>query len=226
MGCLENLRRLHIISRMKKSAKSESKKKTAFRRVDAGGHGALSRWSRDRGELPAFLPREDEHWARAFSQRFAALQREVEDFTKSEGEIFEHECGSALAESGELNGVVFDEVACNLQNRANDPEFDLAARNGRVTLVGEAKRTLRTDDVRHFAELRLPLFSKFHPDWARGRKVVGALFFKRAVASKAKRGVPPEERDPVALARSLGLMAVRATGKSGLKVVRAVGDGM
>ena len=154
MGCMENLRRLYIISRMKKSAKSESKKKTAFRRVDAGGHGALSRWSRDRGELPAFLPREDEHWARAFSQRFAALQREVEDFTKSEGEIFEHECGSALAESGELNGVVFDEVACNLQNRANDPEFDLAARNGRVTLVGEAKRTLRTDDVRHFAELR------------------------------------------------------------------------
>ena len=204
---------------MKKAAKTSSRKKSAFRRVEAGGRGALSRWSRDGGEFPAFLPREDEHWARALSQRFAALQREVEDFTKSEGEIFEHECGAALAAAGELDGVVFDEVACNLQNRANDPEFDLAARNGRVALVGEAKRTLRVDDVRHFAELRLPMFSRFHPDWARGRKVVGALFFKRAAANKAKRGAPPEERDPVALAHSLGLLAVRATGKSGLEVV-------
>ena len=204
---------------MKKSAQL-SGKKSAFRRVEAGGRGALSRWSRDGDDTPAFLPREDEHWARALSQRFASLQREVEDFTKSEGEIFEHECGVALAEAGELDGVVFDEVACNLQNRANDPEFDLAARNGKVTLVGEAKRTLRVDDVRHFAELRLPLFSKFHPDWARGRKVRGALFFKRAVPNKAKRGARLEERDPVALAHSLGLVVVRATGRSGLKVVK------
>ena len=209
-----------IISGMKKkSAQSDTGGDAGFRRVEAGGHGALSRWSREQGELPAFLPREDEHWARALSQRVAAMQRDVEDFVKSEGEIFEHECGAALAAAGELNGVVFDEVACNLQNRANDPEFDLAARNGRVTLVGEAKRTLRVDDVRHFAELRLPMFARFHPDWTRGRKVVGALFFKRAVANKARRGAAAAERDPVALAHSLGLLAVRATGKSGLRVI-------
>ena len=216
----KNGRGWFTISDMKKKpTKSDSDGDAGFRRVEAGGHGALSRWSRERGELPAFLRREDEHWARALSQRVAAMQRDVEDFVKSEGEIFEHECGAALAAAGELNGVVFDEVACNLQNRANDPEFDLAARNGRLTLVGEAKRTLRVDDVRHFAELRLPMFAKFHPDWTRGRKVVGALFFKRAVANKARRGASAAERDPVALAHSLGLLAVQATGKSGLRVI-------
>ena len=202
----------------KNPPKSAGREKPVFHRVAAGEHGALSRWSRD-GERTSDLSRDEEFELRRRFREIAALRREVEDFTKSEGEIFEHECGAALAESGALGEIAFDEIVCNLQAAPNDPEFDIVARNGKITVVGESKRTLRTDDVRHFAEKRLPVFAVFHPEWAKGRKVVGAMFFKRAAKSKPRRGASAAESDPVALAQSLGLIAVRATGNTRLEII-------
>ena len=155
-----------------------------------------------------------------------SVRDQLGDWTQSEGDVFEVECAVFLKNARSLGGVDFDEIAFDLRRDPSSPQYDFAAINGKIVLVCEAKRTLRMDDVRDFAKRQLPRFPEDFPEVTGRRKVVGALFCKRVSLPKRKRGVPseeipPEERDPVALARSLGLMVVRAVGKNRMEVLQS-----
>ena len=155
-----------------------------------------------------------------------SVRDQLGDWTQSEGDVFEVECAVFLKNARSLGGVDFDEIAFDLRRNPSAPQYDFAAINGKIVLVCEAKRTLRMDDVRDFAKRQLPRFPEDFPEVTGRRKVVGALFCKRVSLPKRKRGVPseeipPEERDPVALARSLGLMVVRAVGKNRMEVLQS-----
>ena len=149
-------------------------------------------------------------------EQMAESRREIGGVINAHGDIFEHDCAEAVGEAMELNGVHLDFVVPNVYRGIY--EFDLVGVNKKSALLIEAKQTLRADDVLHFADVQLPEFRRLCPEYAKGRKVTGALMFRRA---------PLENRgktDPVAVALKKKLLVVQVFGKNRMQVVTSVKD--
>ncbi len=143
-----------------------------------------------------------------------ALEKTVGNFTNGEGKILEIECVETLKASGKIGDIAIDEFRENmLVHDGIRPvaEYDIIGFNGGNVVPAEVKRTLRPEDVRKFAQERLPAFARHFPDEARGKKVRGAIIYK--VAQKdAKTG-----DDPVQLALDSGLILLQANAKNELR---------
>ena len=144
-------------------------------------------------------------------EQMAESRREIGGVINANGDIFEHDCAEAVGDAMELNGVHLDFVVPNVYRGVY--EFDLVGVNKKSALLIEAKQTLRAADVLRFADVQLPEFKRLCPEYAKGRKVTGALMFRRA---------PLENRgkiDPVAIALKKKLLVVQVFGKSRMKIV-------
>ena len=146
----------------------------------------------------------------------AENRREIGGVINANGDIFEHDCAEAVGDAMELNGVHLDFVVPNVYKGVY--EFDLVGVNKKSALLIEAKQTLRAADVLRFADVQLPEFKRLCPEYAKGRKVTGALMFRRA---------PLENRgkiDPVAIALKKKLLVVQVFGKSRMQIVTSTKD--
>ena len=85
-----------------------------------------------------------------------------------------------------IGGIVLDEVRRRLKSQY---EYDLVGINGDAVVVGEIKRKLLPEDVRRFAEDRLPHFSADCPIVAGGRKVFGMVAGETIVPDAEKEAV-------------------------------------
>ncbi|MGI9337448.1 MAG: hypothetical protein ACR2P4_02910, partial [Gammaproteobacteria bacterium] len=88
--------------------------------------------------------------------------------------------------------------------------------NKTATMAMEVKRTLRTDDVLHFADKRLPHFAKLFPNYAKGREISGAVIFRRAPLEEMPNGTTV---DPIAIAMQKDIIPVQVTGKNNLQPI-------
>ena len=143
-------------------------------------------------------------------------RREIGGVINANGDIFEHDCAEAVGDAMELNGVHLDFVVPNVYRGVY--EFDLVGVNKKSALLIEAKQTLRAADVLRFADVQLPEFKRLCPEYAKGRKVTGALMFRRA---------PLENRgkiDPVAIALKKKLLVVQVFGKSRMQIITSTED--
>ena len=146
----------------------------------------------------------------------AENRREIGGVINANGDIFEHDCAEAVGDAMELNGVHLDFVVPNVYKGVY--EFDLVGVNKKSALLIEAKQTLRAADVLRFADVQLPEFKRLCPEYAKGRKVTGALMFRRA---------PLENRgkiDPVAIALKKKLLVVQVFGKSRMQIITSTED--
>lgn len=146
----------------------------------------------------------------------AENRREIGGVINANGDIFEHDCAEAVGDAMELNGVHLDFVVPNVYRGVY--EFDLVGVNKKSALLIEAKQTLRAADVLRFADVQLPEFKRLCPEYAKGRKVTGALMFRRA---------PLENRgkiDPVAVALKKKLLVVQVFGKSRMQIITSTED--
>ena len=150
---------------------------------------------------------------RELDRRIATIGDRLGGLANAEGDIFEHECYEAVDKAKALGGVHFDFVRANV---TNGYEYDVVGVNKKVVVPMEAKQTLRARDVRKFAKTRLREFPRLLPEYAEGRKVTGAMIFRRAPIEKLPNG---DKEDPIEVAMELGLMVVQAFGKNRLEVV-------
>ena len=73
-------------------------------------------------------------------------------------------------------------------------QFAVVAVNGKYAVIVEVKRQLTLQDVRDFADESLPRFAGAFPQMASGKKIVGAMVYRRthpggsAVAAALKEG--------------------------------------
>ncbi|MGI9337374.1 MAG: hypothetical protein ACR2P4_02540, partial [Gammaproteobacteria bacterium] len=123
-------------------------------------------WMRAREAADARRWQAWEKQSREQEQKLDRIGKRIGGWGNSEGDIFEMECAAALQKSKGLAGVHFDEVLSHLCNKY---EYDIVGVNKTATMAMEVKRTLRTDDVLHFADKRLPHFAKLFPNYAKGR---------------------------------------------------------
>ena len=93
-------------------------------------------------------------------------------FGNNEGERVEDEFFFALDESKHIGDVRLDKILQRLKSRY---EYDLVGVNGTAVFVGEIKRKLSGDDVRRFAENRLPHFAAYFPYYATDRQIYGMV---------------------------------------------------
>ena len=127
-----------------------------------------------------------------------AIQKEngkmIGGLGNAEGEELENDVADALEAAGEIGGIRIDCINLNMHSKTFDCQFDIIAINGKYVVVVEVKRQLTMEDVRHFADRNLPLFARAFPDEARGRKLRGAMVYRRthpggsAVAAALKEG--------------------------------------
>ena len=150
---------------------------------------------------------------RELDRRIATIGDRLGGLTNAEGDIFEHECYEAVDKAKALGDVHFDFVRANV---TNGYEYDVVGVNKKVVVPMEAKQTLRARDVRKFAKTRLREFPRLLPEYAEGRKVTGAMIFRRAPIETLPGG---DKEDPIEVAMELGLMVVQAFGKNRLEVV-------
>ena len=150
---------------------------------------------------------------REVDRRIATIGDRLGGLTNAEGDIFEHECYEAVDKAKALGDVHFDFVRANV---TNGYEYDVVGVNKKVVVPMEAKQTLRARDVRKFAKTRLPEFAGLFPEYAKGRKVTGAMIFRRAPIETLPDG---DKEDHIEVAMELGLMVVQAFGKNRLEVV-------
>ena len=150
---------------------------------------------------------------RELDRRIATIGDRLGGLANAEGDIFEHECYEAVDKAKALGDVHFDFVRANV---TNGYEYDVVGVNKKVVVPMEAKQTLRARDVRKFAKTRLREFPRLLPEYAEGRKVTGAMIFRRAPIETLPGG---DKEDPIEVAMELGLMVVQAFGKNRLEVV-------
>ena len=177
------------------------------------------RWAED-DKQRAKQRAEDDKRHDAYMAEMKELQaenrREIGGVINANGDIFEHDCAEAVGDAMELNGVHLDFVVPNVYRGVY--EFDLVGVNKKSALLIEAKQTLRAADVLRFADVQLPEFKRLCPEYAKGRKVTGALMFRRA---------PLENRgkiDPVAIALKKKLLVVQVFGKSRMQIITSTED--
>ncbi len=131
-----------------------------------------------------------------------------------EGEMLEQQVAAAIIKKMALGGVCFDEVITNahVHGKHGDGEFDWIGINGKITMVGETRRTLERGDARYFFHDRLELFRRAFPKDAEGKEVRGAMIYQ-----KAKKGAVEE-------ALKLQMMVFCAEGDKTLRPVKTPGD--
>ena len=129
-----------------------------------------------------------------------------------EGKLLEERVVDAVWDAKEIGGIPIVDVLPNLK-RGNPPcQYDLVCLNGKKTIVAEVKRTLRSDDVVHFARVQVPLFRRAFPEYARGKGVVGAMIYESADGKSAEEAL------------EAGVMLLRAESKHSLRHIQSAAD--
>ena len=105
-------------------------------------------------------------------RRMKKIEKSFGGWTNNASEHLEDEFAEALEEAMQVGGIALDEVYRRMRKRY---EFDLVGINGDAVVVGEIKRKLLPEDVRHFAENRLPYFAEQFPIETEGRKIYGMV---------------------------------------------------
>lgn len=171
----------------------------------------------------------DQGGAEFYRVRLARLKRGSEEWLDcigeklggwgdNEADTFAVECGDALREKGELAGAHFDYVYMHLRN-ANERdtyEYDIVGVGKKRTMVMNVREAVRAEEVYRLADECLPAFAGLFPNHAKGRKVSGAVIFRRAPLEKMPDGTTA---DPIAIALQKGIIPVQATGKSRLQPI-------
>ena len=147
-------------------------------------------------------------------EEMAELRRIMGIQPTEEGEMLEYDVAAAIVRDMALGGVKFDEVITNafVHGKHGEGEFDWIGINGKITMVGETRRTLNRGDVRRFFADRMELFRRAFPHYAKGRKVQGAMIYQ-----KAKAGAIEE-------ALKLKMKVFRAEDDKTLRPVRTIAD--
>ena len=105
-------------------------------------------------------------------RRMKKIEKSFGGWTNNASEHLEDEFVEALEEAMQVGGIALDEVFRRMRKRY---EFDLVGINGDAVVVGEIKRKLLPEDVRHFAKNRLPYFAENFPMESKGRKIYGMV---------------------------------------------------
>ncbi|MGI9338295.1 MAG: hypothetical protein ACR2P4_07300 [Gammaproteobacteria bacterium] len=132
-----------------------------------------------------------------------------------EGEMLEQQVAAAIIKKMALGGVCFDEVITNahVHGKHGDGEFDWIGINGKITMVGETRRTLERGDVRRFFADRMELFKRSrYNHHAKGKEVRGVMIYQTAKAGAVEEAL------------KLGMMVFRAEGKKTLRPVQTPAD--
>ena len=116
----------------------------------------------------------------------------------AEGVELENDVADALEAAGEICGIRLDCIYPDMKTHNRNPllacQFDVVAVNGKYAVIVEVKRQLTLQDVRDFADESLPRFAGAFPQMASGKKIVGAMVYRRthpggsAVAAALKEG--------------------------------------
>lgn len=131
-----------------------------------------------------------------------AIQKEngkmIGGLGNAEGMEMENDVADALEAAGEIGGIRLDFIYPDMKIHNRNPlaacQFDVVAVNGKYAVIVEVKRQLTLKDVRDFACESLPRFAEVFPQIARGKKVIGAMVYRRthkggsAVAAALKEG--------------------------------------
>ena len=145
-----------------------------------------AKFRRESDEQTAKERREtDRRMAEATAESDRRMKRIEKDFggwTNNANKRLEDEFAEALEEAMQIGGIALDEVQRRVKYRY---EYDLLGINGDAVVVGEIKRKLLPEDVRHFAENRLPHFTENFPSAAQGRKVFGMVCGETVVPDAA-----------------------------------------
>ncbi len=146
-------------------------------------------------------------------REMAEIRREWGGFNEREGHILEDDCAAAMDEEKRIGDILLTEVLSPVRSRNPECEYDIVGRTGNATVVVvEVKRTLSPEHVDLFVGDRLPKFASRFPQYARGRKVKGAIIYR---ACGRGRGA----RDPRRMALEAGVLLFRATGKNKLSPI-------
>ena len=138
--------------------------------------------------------------------------RQIGYIGNREGKLLEERVVDAVWDAKEIGGIPIVDVLPNLK-RGNPPcQYDLVCLNGKKTIVAEVKRTLRSDDVVHFARVQVPLFRRAFPEYARGKGVVGAMIYESADGKSAEEAL------------EAGVMLLRAESKNSLRHIQSAAD--
>ncbi|MGI9337248.1 MAG: hypothetical protein ACR2P4_01895 [Gammaproteobacteria bacterium] len=143
------------------------------------------------------------------------LSKHFDTELTEEGEMLECDVAAAIVEDMSLGGVKFDEVITNafVHGKHGNGEFDWIGINGKITMVGETKRTLNLGDVRRFVFDRMELFKHSrYSNLAKGKEVRGVLIYQ-----KARKGAVEE-------ALKLKMMVFRAEDDKTLRPVKTPAD--
>ena len=126
------------------------------------------------------------------------LGRQIGGLGNSAGKELENDVADALASSSDFCGNAISHIYPDMANYTGNPltagQFDVVAVNGEYVFVIEVKRNLTMEDVRNFADKQLPRFAEVFPREAQGKKVRGAMVYRRtdkggnAVAAALKEG--------------------------------------
>ncbi len=151
-------------------------------------------------------------------RRMEDLNKQWGNFTNGEGRMMEDKCLAALRKVKSIGGIRIDEFFAGVRaaNGQMEGEYDIVGLSVPTTVVVEVKRALRPEAVRDFAERRLPQFRRILKKYSQGREVVGAMMFQRALARKE---VPTDEDEPIALALRAGLILLQLTAKNEIKQI-------
>ncbi len=144
------------------------------------------------------IRRETDELRRESERRMAKMEKQFGGWTNNANEQLEDEFADALEDEMKVGGIVLDEVRQRVKFKY---EYDLVGINGDAIVVGEIKRKFLPEDVRRFAEERLPHFAAEFPLVAKGRKVFGMICGETIVD------------DAAAAAAKLGLFVLRLKNK-------------
>ena len=124
--------------------------------------------------------------------------RNIGGLGNAEGVELENDIADALEAAGEICGIRLDCIYPDMKTHNRNPllacQFDVVAVNGKYAVIVEVKRQLTLQDVRDFADESLPRFAGAFPQMASGKKIVGAMVYRRthpggsAVAAALKEG--------------------------------------
>ena len=129
------------------------------------------------------------------------------------GAELENDVANLLMKSRDFCGIPLDDVRPNMESLKHQCQFDIVAINGKKVIAIEVKRKLSVKHVRDFADRRLPRFAAAFPAETKGKKVIGAMIYRRA-----------DNNDAVAEALNEGFVVLRAVGKKQLHQIKSAED--
>ena len=135
-------------------------------------------------------------------------------YISDEGEMLEQQVVGAIINKMALGDVRLDEVIADMyvHGKYGNGQFDWIGINGKITIVGETRRTLERGDARRFVNNRVKLFKRALPHYTKGREVRGAIVYQTAKAGAIKEAL------------DLQMMVFLAKGKKTLLAIKTPDD--